>query len=416
MSKLETVIAEINKKYKKPIIQLGTDRAYVEKIPFSSPRANYMTYGGVPKGKSTELFGPEGGGKTTTALDVVGQAQKAAKLAWEQEVEKLDEELTRLEEKNNKSDKDRIKKLTAQLEKLEEDGPRKAVYVDAENTLDEDWARKNGVDTDALFLVKPDDQTAEQVLQMVLDLLDSGQVEILVIDSIPMLISQQVYDETLEKKSYGGIAGALTDFSRRVSPRISNTHTALVSINQSREDFGNEYNQHHTPGGRAWKHLHALRIFCRKGMFLDEKNQEIAASKAQTPSGNKGDLKIIKTKVCKPDRLTGFHTINYAKGIDVVNDTVEMAQEYGFIVLTGSWFKIMDPETGEIMMLDGKELKFQGRPALIKYMETTNKELFNDIYEAVNARVCDYGNREDVIEYEDADPEPEEENPLWATT
>jgi recombination protein RecA len=82
---LDKVVAELNKKYKSNIIQIGTERAYVEKIPFSSPRANYMTYGGIPKGKSTEFFGPEGGGKTTGALDVVGQAQKAAKAAWLQE-------------------------------------------------------------------------------------------------------------------------------------------------------------------------------------------------------------------------------------------------------------------------------------------------------------------------------------------
>lgn len=418
MNKLDSIVNEINKKYKQKIIQVGTERAYVEKIPFSSPRANYMTYGGVPVGKSTEFFGPEGGGKTTSALDVVGQAQKAASAKWEKQVSESESELEILETKNNKSDKDRIKKLKAYVEQLHLDGPRKAVYIDAENTLDEEWAQKNGVDTDALYLIKPEDQTAEQVLQIALDLIDTGSVEILVIDSIPMLVSQQVFDQTLEKKSYGGIAGALTDFSRRVSHKISTNHTALVTINQSRDDLGNEYNIYHTPGGRAWKHLHALRIYCRKGTFLDEKNQEIPASKAQTPNGNKGDLRIVKTKVCKPDRITGFHTINYSKGIDVMNDTIEMAVQYGFITQSGAWFYIMDGPGGEVMTLgDNSTLRFQGRPALLKYLED-DSELFQELYEAINekaSRMTDVGE----VDYdEDADEEEAKETneELWKTT
>lgn len=413
MNELDKVLAEINKKYKQEIIRVGTSRTYVEKIPFSSPRANYMTYGGIPKGKSTEFFGPEGGGKTTAALDIVGQAQKACKKNWLEELEKVTSELAILEEKKNKSDKDKIKKMIERKAQLEIDGPRKALYVDAENTLDEEWAQKNGVDTEALYLMRPEDQTAEQVLQIVLDMLDTGLVEIVVIDSIPMLISQQVFDQSLEKKSYGGIAGALTDFSRRVSSRLARHHTAMLAINQSRDDLANEYNIYNTPGGRAWKHLHALRIYCRKGMFLDEKNQEIPASKAQTPYGNKGDLRIIKTKVCKPDRLTGFHTINYGKGIDVMNDTIEMAQQYGYVVLAGSWYRIMDPETAEIMTLgDGKELKFQGRPALLEYLEA-DTELFEEMYEAVNAKIASLSEDGPSVEFEIPD---EEEDRLWATT
>ena len=232
MNALDQIVNGINKDYKSNIIQVGAAQAYVEKIQFSSPRVNFMTYGGIPVGKATEFFGPEGGGKTTAAMDVVGQAQKKAKREWDAEYAEVSAELETLLEKNNKSDKDRIKKLTAHQAQLEEDGPRKAVYVDAENTLDTDWAEKNGVDVDELYLVRPDDQTAEQVLQLIIDLIKSNQVCILVLDSVPMLVSQQLYDETLEKKSYGGIAAPLTEFSKRVSPLLSKAHTALVLINQ----------------------------------------------------------------------------------------------------------------------------------------------------------------------------------------
>ncbi len=413
MNALDKVIGEINKHFKQDIIQKGTERAYVEKIRFSSPRANYMTYGGIPKGKATEFFGPDGGGKTTAALDVVGQAQKEAKARWSKEYTEVTEELSLLVEKNNKSDKDKIKKLTEREAKLVEDGPRKAVYVDAENTLDEDWARLNGVDTDSLILVRPQDQTAEQVLQMMLDIIDTGLVEIIVLDSVPMLVSQQIFDQTLEKKSYGGIAGALTEFSRRVSSKISRHHTALVLINQVRDDIDNPYNLYNTPGGRALKHLYALRIYCRKGSYLDEKNQEVPASKATTPSGNKADLKIIKTKVCKPDRLTGYHTINYSKGIDVMNDTIELAQQYGFIALAGSWYRIIDPATGEIMTLgDGSELKFQGRPALLAYLEE-DVDLFDELYAAVMNKL-EGATQEGDHDFETDDPAVEND-PLWKT-
>lgn len=392
MNALDQIVNSINKDYKSSIIQVGAAQAYVEKIQFSSPRVNFMTYGGIPVGKATEFFGPEGGGKTTAAMDVVGQAQKKAKREWDAEYAEVSAELETLLEKNNKSDKDRIKKLTAHQAQLEEDGPRKAVYVDAENTLDTDWAEKNGVDVDALYLVRPDDQTAEQVLQLIIDLIKSNQVCILVLDSVPMLVSQQLYDETLEKKSYGGIAAPLTEFSKRVSPLLSKAHTALVLINQVREDFDNPYNQYQTPGGKALKHLFALRIFCRKGTYLDHNNAEVPNSKAVNPHGNKAELKIVKTKVCKPDRLTGFHTINYAKGIDVLNDTIELAIEFNFIAKAGAWFTFLEPDgSGEIMDNgEGSPLKFQGRASVVNYLED-DVELFEELYEAVNLMIMNDG-------------------------
>lgn len=388
MNPLDAIINDINKNYKENIIQVGTDRIYVEKIPFSSPKANYISYGGIPIGKATEFFGPEGGGKTTASLDVTGQAQKKAKVDWVTAINTIKDELGPLEEKNNKSDKDKIKKLKEKLEDLEEKGPRRAVYVDAENTLDEEWAQKNGVDTDELYLVRPQNQTAEQVLQMMLDIIGSGQVEIIVLDSIPMLISQQLFDQTLEKKSYAGVAGAMTEFTRKASPLISKHHTALVMINQVRDDIDNPYNQYNTPGGRALRHFYALRFFCRKGTYLDEKNQELANNAALTPAGNKADLKIIKTKVCKPDRLVGQYTINYTKGIDVLSDTIDMAIKYDIIVQAGAWYRLVNPETGEILESNDGELKFQGRPKLLEYL-TEDEEMFDEIYEAVNVKLLD---------------------------
>jgi recombination protein RecA len=388
MNALEKVIAGINAKYKKDVIQQGTGRIYVEKIPFSSPRANYMTYGGVPIGKSTEFFGPEGGGKTTSALDITAQAQKLARQQFDDECQTLQNQISELEEKNNKSDQKKIEKLKKEHSELLERGTRKCVYIDLEHTLDEEWAEKIGVDLDDLKLMRPDEETAEEVLQIVLDLIESGLVILLVIDSVPMLVGQNVYDEDMSKKSYGGVAGVLADFSKRVSPLISKHKTALLSINQIREDLQNPHNQYKTPGGSAWKHFHALRLYFRKGSFINNDNEEVPM-RTQDPAGNVVDIHVVKTKVCKPDRRIGQYTIRYDIAIDVLSDTIFMAEKYNMVAKSSAWYSIIDPESGEILKnAQDEKLQFQGRAKLLEYLRE-DEDLFDEIYEAVNMKLAE---------------------------
>lgn len=387
MNPLDKVIGDLNKKYKTELVQKGTEMIYVEKIPFSSPRLNYMTYGGVPLGKSTELFGPENGGKTTTALDVVANAQKLAYKTWKERLEALTEEHDVLAEKNNKTDQKKIASLKDEIETLNENGPRKVVYVDSENTLDTDWAELQGVDTEELYLVRPQDHTAEQVFQMILDLVASGQVICIVLDSIPALVSQKLYDKTLEDKSYAGISDAATEFSRKISPLISKHKTAYVQINQIRDNLKNPFDIYHVPGGRALRHLHALRLYISKGKFIDDDNEELANKNASEPAGNIVDIAMVKTKVCKPDRRIGFYTLKYETGIDVLADTVDLAIKYDFLVQSGSWFNLINPETGEILK-DNEEndLKFQGKAKLLQFLRD-DVEIFEELYDAVNQKV-----------------------------
>lgn len=390
MNPLDKVISEINKQYKTELVQKGTKMVYVEKIPFSSPRANYMTYGGIPIGKATEFFGPEGGGKTTSAIDIAAQAQKKAENDWSEAINQLRTEINELEEKGNKTDKKKIANLKAELEELQSNGPRQVVYVDAENTLDVEWAQLNGLNTDELILIRPQDHTAEQVLQMMLDLIDSGMVECMVLDSLPMLVSQNLYDENLEKKSYAGIAGPVTEFTRKVSPRLSKHRTALIIINQVRDNLDNPFDMFHTPGGRALRHLYALRLYFRKGSLLDEDNKEQPQRYAE-PAGNIVDITVVKTKICKPDRRLGQYTLNYTTGIDVMNDTIDMAIKYNFIVQAGSWFQLINPDTGEILQdIAGEDLKFQGRAKLLEYLKD-DEEMFEELYEAVTNKLEDAG-------------------------
>lgn len=382
MSNLDDVLRDINKQYKTELVMVGTSRLKSEKIPFSSPRINYMTYGGIPVGMITEVFGEENGGKTTTCLDLVKQAQiRATKLYYEKE-DRLEGELSELRAKNNKSDQKKIQRLDSELEEHTSVGIRKVVYVDAENTLDEDWARTIGVDTYNLILVRPLDQTAEQVLQIILDLIKSGGVEMVILDSIPMLVPQLVYEEDLEKKSFGGVAGVLTDFCKRLPPLLTKHKTTFIGVNQKREDIGNPYNLYKTAGGRAWKHACALRLYMRKGSLLDSQGKEQKQSFG-TPAGNQVDITIVKTKVSKPDRKIGYYTLNYTNGIDEVADTIEVAMMYDIIKQSGAYFYIMD-EDGEVMVdVEGKNIQFQGKSKLLEYLNE-DEDMYAEIKERAN--------------------------------
>ena len=209
MRNIDLKMAEINKKFKAQIINQGTDIIEVAKIPFSSPTANWMTYGGIPVGKITEFFGGEGGGKTTSALDICANAQKKFNEVFEQHREKVLDEIEQLKEKDTKESKKKADKLMSDLMEYVERGPRVVVYIDAEQTLDVQWAQLLGVDTEAMILVRPQEQTAEQVLQIAIDLIATGDVGLCVLDSIPMLVSQNIFNEKIIWRNISSIDSIL---------------------------------------------------------------------------------------------------------------------------------------------------------------------------------------------------------------
>lgn len=378
MTSIEQLVAETNKKYGSEILTMGPKTFYHERIPFLSPRVNYMTYGGLPVGFATEFLGAEGSGKTTLALSACAQAQKYAIQEWEGQIKELENRVPTI------TGKKELKEAEERLSFLKQDGPRKVVYFDLENTLDDEWARLNGVDFSNMVLGKPQDQTAEQVLQVILNFIESSRTLLLVIDSIPHLIPQSIYDEDMQKKAYAGVSGPMTEFCRRVSKLLYHNHTALVIINQIREDFNNPYNLYHSPGGHALKHLYGLRIACRKGTFIDADNKDIPTKNADKPSGNICDLTLVKTKVCKPDRRLTQYTIKYDRGIDWFSDTVYLAVQLGFIRQAGAWFYLVERDTGEtIKGLDNEELRFQGMAKLLNYLQN-DEVLLDDLVAQVN--------------------------------
>ena len=152
MPQLDNIIKSLNKKSDIPVISKGIPKRNWNNIPFSSPNLNWMTYGGIPKGTVIEFAGEENGGKTTTALDLVANAQK---LFHKEYIEEMDNLIAK--ENQTKEDKER-------LDYLYERGEQKVVYCDCENTLDEDWAKTIGVNTEELILLKPMAQSAEEIL------------------------------------------------------------------------------------------------------------------------------------------------------------------------------------------------------------------------------------------------------------
>jgi recombination protein RecA len=366
-------MAELNKKFKANIINIGTDIIEVAKIPFSSPTANWMTYGGIPVGKITEFYGGEGGGKTTSALDICANAQKQFNKVYEEKLDSLNNQITKLESSESKENKKKIAKLIEEVNRLKEKGTKVVVYIDAEQTLDVKWAQLLGVDTESMILVRPQEQTAEEILQIAIDLVSTGDVGLCVLDSIPMLVSQNIFDESLEKKSYGGISQALTMFCSKVTPHLVQNQCAFIGINQIREDLSSMYNTTSTPGGKMWKHACSLRLRFRKDTLLDMSNKELT-SRAENPAGNKVAIEISKTKVCKPDRRIGYYTLNYTTGIDTLADTITVALQYDILRQGGSWYYYID-ENGDIAKdIENNDIKFQGKERLLEKLRTD--ELF----------------------------------------
>lgn len=360
--KLEQLMKDWNKDSKALVAVQGLEREALPRIPFSAPSMNFQTYGGLPRKRVVEFFGPESSGKTTSALDIVKNAQMVFEQEWEQKTEELKEKLENA--RASKASKTAIKELEMQLDSLQE--PLKIVYLDLENTLDTEWARKIGVDVDNIWIVRPEMNSAEEILQYVLDIFETGEVGLVVLDSLPYMVSQNLIDEELTKKAYAGISAPLTEFSRKVTPLLTRYNAIFLGINQIREDMNSQYNAYSTPGGKMWKHACAVRLKFRKGDYLDENGASLTRT-ARNPAGNVIESFVEKTKAFKPDRKLVSYTLSYHDGIQIENDLVDVAVEFGVIQKAGAWFSIVDLETGEIMTDEDEEpLKFQGKANLVR--------------------------------------------------
>ena len=207
MSELESWIKKINKEASAEIIAIGGAEKEYERIPFSSPRANYCLYGGIPKYKISEFSGLEGSGKTSSALDICHNYQL-------------------------------------------EDNSKQILYVDVEHTIDEEWETTLRVKVDDLVIFTPEKEGAETIFDILLDAIRTNLFGLIIIDSIGTLIPNSVKEESIEdKKEMGGIAASLTRFAKECVSILRRYKCTLIGINQLRDDMSNPYNLYTTPGG-----------------------------------------------------------------------------------------------------------------------------------------------------------------------
>lgn len=382
MAQLADVIAKVNKDLKKDLGVKGISHIKLKRIPFTSPRLNYETYGGIPRGRISMFAGKESSGKTTTALDVVKNAQIIFKQEFDDEVKSLTKQVKDLEKlisdkETKKGAKEEARRnlpdIKDKLDFLKKRGELQVVYFDAEGTIDVDWARKLGVDVDNIWYVPLHTQTAEQFLDIVMKVVrDSDNVGMIVIDSIAVLVPQIVHGESFEQKNMGGNAKVVTDFCNEVCPILGEKEICAIIINQMRDNIGNPYGDFIIPCGNGLKLASSLILTFQKGKLLDAAGVEQKNS-YETPQANIVWVRTQKTKVNKADRRVGFYTLNYDYGVDVVADIIPMAIDLGIIEKSGSWFRILDKNNPEGYMTydDGEIIRFQGQINLMNFLRET---------------------------------------------
>lgn len=385
MASLDDIIKGINKQFKKELAIKGIGELVIKRIPFTSPRLNYETYGGIPRGRISMFAGKESSGKTTTALDIAKNAQQLFQKEWEDEINDINVWIEANSSK--KTAKSELEEKKERLKFLQARGPLRVVYFDAEGTIDSDWATKLGVDTSQVYLIRLHTQTAEQFLDQVMQTIrDADNCGLVIIDSIAVLVPQLTHGESFEQKSMGGNAKVVTDFVNEACPVLGEKDIACIIINQARDDFKNPYADFSIPCGNGLKLASSLILTFQKGKLLDAAGNEQKQS-FETPQGNIVWVRIQKTKICKPDRRVGFYTLSYDYGVDVVADLIPMAVELGVIKKAGSWFSIINPDNGEQLTYeDGEVIKFQGQVNLMAFLRE-NEQVYNFVNNYVMAKI-----------------------------
>ena len=322
---LEEALGEIRSKYGDGAIMRLGDRAKKSIEVISSgvlPLDVALGIGGYPKGRMVEIFGPEGSGKTTIALCAIAEAQKAGGLA---------------------------------------------AFIDAEHALDPRMAAALGVDVANLYLAQPD--SGEQALSILDQLIRSGAVDIIVVDSVAALTPQAEIDGRIGESQMGLQARLMSYSLRRLAAVIAKTNCIVIFINQLRAMISTGYSQgptETTTGGRALKFYASIRLEVRRGKKID---------KGDVTIGHELYLKVVKNKLAPPFRM-GHTSLIYGKGIPKDIVIVDMAIDYGVIVKKGSWLAYKGETLG------------QGRETVAQFL-AEHKDLQDEIVKGIMAKVSE---------------------------
>lgn len=324
-----------------------------ECIPFSSPWLNYVTWGGVRYGMSTEIVGEESSGKSTAALDIIRNFQPIEEERYKKRKKELEEELA----KPKLSKKEEARLLTEQASLTE----RVAVYLDLEYTTDSNWVAKNKVDESKMIIFQPPPMGVEGPLDKIIQMAETGQVGLIIVDSVGAMMSTAEEEGDVGKGNYGGISKALTKYYKKIMPIISKQNIAHIVINQTREDL-NGHNQLVRPGGKMNKFAQSLVLRLRPGIKFEE-NYAKGSNNSELVYARQTIVQVAKNKVADASRQNGFYTIRMGQGVDRAYDTFSMAMQYGMIVMSGSWITMFHPTNGEEI------LKVQGSGKAVTYLD-----------------------------------------------
>jgi recombination protein RecA len=291
---LELAISQIEKRFGKgSVMKLGEGALVkVQAIPSGSLALDLaLGIGGIPKGRITEIFGPESSGKTTLAQHIIAEAQKLGGTV---------------------------------------------AYIDAEHALDPSYAANCGVNVDDLLISQPD--TGEQALEITEALVRSGAVDVIVIDSVAALVPQAEIEGQMGDAHVGLQARLMSQALRKLAAAIGKAGTAVVFINQLREKVGIVFgNPEVTPGGRALKFYSSVRIDLRRIETLKQGDVAI---------GNMVRAKVVKNKIAPPFKTAQFD-IMFDRGISKEGNLVDMGVELGIVKKTGAFFSYGDVRLGQ---------------------------------------------------------------------
>lgn len=319
---LQAAMDKLEKDFGKGTVMRMSDRPVENLQVISSGSISIdiaLGVGGYPKGRIIEIFGPESSGKTTLAIHAIAEAQKMGGIA---------------------------------------------AFIDAEHAFDSTYAKALGVDIDNLLISQPDN--GEQALEITEQLIRSGAIDIVVVDSVAALTPKAEIEGEMGDKQMGLQARLMSQALRKLTGTISKTKTTCVFINQLRDKIGISFgNPETTTGGNALKFYASIRVDVRRSTSLKDGEEQ---------TGNRTKVKIVKNKVAPPFRKAEFDIV-YGEGISKIGEIIDLGVELNIIKKSGSWFSYGDRKLG------------QGRDA-VKTILMTTPELADELEAKVRAALA----------------------------
>jgi recombination protein RecA len=319
---LKLTLDKLDKTYGKGTVMKMSDQSVVNVDAISSGSLGLdlaLGVGGYPRGRVIEIYGPESSGKTTLTLHAIAEAQKKGGIA---------------------------------------------AFIDAEHAFDRTYAQNLGIDIDNLIISQPDH--GEQALEITDNLIRSGAIDIIVIDSVAALTPKSEIEGEMGDSKMGLHARLMSQALRKLTSSISKTNCTVIFINQLREKIGVMFgNPETTTGGNALKFYCSVRLDIRRSTQIKDSNSEVR--------GNKTRVKVVKNKVAPPFKTTEFD-IMYGEGISKVGEVIDIGVDYEIIKKAGSWYSYEDTKLG------------QGRDA-VKTLLLENPDLMDELEEKIKEAI-----------------------------